>query len=94
MPAVIHADREAEIREAMSIAEAYGLRLVVTGGVEAHRLAGALAARGVGRGDVVSLQLPNQLEAVVAAVAVQALGGVINPLLPGYRAQEIGHLVE
>jgi len=47
VPAVIHADRESEIREAMSIAEAYGLRLVVTGGVEAHRAAEALAAADV-----------------------------------------------
>ncbi|MDE3007361.1 MAG: amidohydrolase family protein [Gemmatimonadota bacterium] len=48
VPAVIHADREAEIREAMNIAETYGLRLVVTGGVEAHRLADTLAAADVG----------------------------------------------
>ncbi len=48
VPAMIHADRVAEIEEAMSIAEDYGLRLVVTGGVEAHRLADRLAAAGVG----------------------------------------------
>lgn len=48
VPAMIHADRVAEIEAAMSIAEDYGLRLVVTGGVEAHRLADRLAAAGVG----------------------------------------------
>ena len=48
VPAMIHADRVAEIVEAMSIAGDYGLRLVVTGGVEAHRLADRLAAAGVG----------------------------------------------
>ena len=48
VPALIHADRVAEIEEAMGIAEDYGLRLVVTGGVEAHRLAGRLAAADVG----------------------------------------------
>ena len=48
VPAMIHADRMAEIEEAMSIAGDYGLRLVVTGGVEAHRLADRLAAAGVG----------------------------------------------
>ena len=47
-PAMIHADRVAEIEEAMSLAEDYGLRLVVTGGVEAHRLADRLAAADVG----------------------------------------------
>ena len=45
---MIHADRVAEIEEALALAEAYGLRLVVTGGVEAHRLAGRLAAAGAG----------------------------------------------
>ena len=48
VPALIHADRVAEIEEALSIAEDYGLRLVVTGGVEAHRLADRLAAADVG----------------------------------------------
>ena len=48
VPAMIHADRVAEIEEAMSIAEDYGLRLVVTGGVEAYRLADRLSAADVG----------------------------------------------
>lgn len=48
VPAMIHADRVAEIEEAMSIAADYGVRLVVTGGVEAHRLADRLAAANAG----------------------------------------------
>ena len=48
VPALIHADRVAEIEEAMAIADDYGLRLVITGGVEAHRMADRLAAAGVG----------------------------------------------
>ena len=48
VPALIHADRVAEIREAMSIAQDYGLRLVITGGVEAYKLAHELAAADVG----------------------------------------------
>ena len=47
-PALIHADRTEEIREALSIAEDYGLRLVITGGVEAYRLADELAAADAG----------------------------------------------
>ena len=46
---------------------------------------GARAELGVGRGDVVSVQLPNRYETVVVAVAIQSLGAVINPLLPNYR---------
>ena len=48
VPAMVHADRVAEIEEALGLAEAYGLRLVITGGVEAHRLADRLAAAGAG----------------------------------------------
>jgi len=48
VPALIHADRVEEIRAAMSIARSYRLRLVVTGGVEAHKLADELAAAGAG----------------------------------------------
>ena len=48
VPAMVHADRVAEIEAALSLAEDYGLRLVITGGVEAHRLAGRLAAAGAG----------------------------------------------
>lgn len=43
-------------------------------------------------GDVVSVQLPNAYETVVAALAVLKAGAVINPLLPGYRARELQHV--
>ena len=48
VPAMVHADRVAEIEEALSLAEDYGLRLVITGGVSAHRLADRLAAADAG----------------------------------------------
>ena len=51
-----------------------------------------LEARGVGPGDVVSIQLPNWYETVVVAVATQAVGAVINPLLPIYRRRELLHV--
>jgi acyl-CoA synthetase (AMP-forming)/AMP-acid ligase II len=58
----------------------------------ASAVAAGLAQRGVTAGSVVSIQLPNRYEAVVAAVAVQSLGAVINPLLPNYRLRELGHV--
>ncbi len=61
---------------------------------QAARVAAFLAGRGVEAGSVVSIQLPNRVEAVVVAVAVQALGAVINPLLPNYRARELTHVVD
>jgi acyl-CoA synthetase (AMP-forming)/AMP-acid ligase II len=59
---------------------------------DAATLAGELAERGVEADVVVSIQLPNCYEAVVAAVAVQSRGGVINPLLPNYRTRELTHV--
>jgi acyl-CoA synthetase (AMP-forming)/AMP-acid ligase II len=58
----------------------------------AGSVAAALAERGVGAGSVVSIQLPNRYEAVVAAVAVQSRRAVINPLLPNYRVREVAHV--
>jgi acyl-CoA synthetase (AMP-forming)/AMP-acid ligase II len=55
-------------------------------------LAARLRERRVGVGDVVSVQLPNWYEATVVAVATQSIGAVINPLLPNYRARELGHV--
>ena len=59
---------------------------------DAAGLAAHLSGEGVGAGDVVSIQLPNCYEAVVAAVAANSLGAVINPLLPNYRAHELCHV--
>ena len=59
---------------------------------DAAGLAAQLAHEGVDTGDVVSIQLPNWYEAVVAAVAANSLGAVINPLLPNYRARELCHV--
>ncbi len=59
---------------------------------DAAALATHLNHQGVAAGDVVSIQLPNCYEAVVAAVAVNSLGAVLNPLLPNYRARELGHV--
>jgi len=56
------------------------------------RFAAWLERRGVGAGDVVSIQLPNCYEFVVAALATQRVGAVINPLLPVYRRKELLHV--
>ncbi len=58
----------------------------------ATRVAGFLAAEGIGAGDVVSVQLPNQLDTVVVALGVLAAGAIINPLLPNYRSRELAHV--
>lgn len=53
------------------------------------RLAGGLRGLGVDAGDVVSLQLPNWREYVIAYLATERLGAVVNPLLPQYREAEL-----
>ena len=55
----------------------------------AEGLAGGLAARGVGPGDVVAFQLPNWTETVVVLLAACRLGAVANPILPIHRRREL-----
>ncbi|HST38580.1 MAG TPA: AMP-binding protein [Conexibacter sp.] len=54
-----------------------------------EQAAGALHALGVRRGDVVSFQLPNWLEAAVVHHATLRLGAVSNAIVPIYRAREV-----
>jgi non-ribosomal peptide synthetase component E (peptide arylation enzyme) len=53
------------------------------------RVAAMLARLGVGRGDVVSFQLPNWLEAATVHHATARLGAVSNPIIPIYRGREV-----
>ncbi|KMO35378.1 cyclohexanecarboxylate--CoA ligase [Methylobacterium variabile] len=55
----------------------------------ADRIAGGLATRGVGRGDVVSFQLPNWWEFTVLHLACLKLGAVSNPLMIIFREREL-----
>jgi acyl-CoA synthetase (AMP-forming)/AMP-acid ligase II len=60
---------------------------------DARRIAGFLLDSGVGPGDVVAVQLPNRWETVAVALGVLAVGAVINPMLPVYRARELRHML-
>lgn len=55
----------------------------------ADRLAAGLHARGVGPGDVVSVQLPNWRWFPLLEYALARLGAVCNPLPPIYRQREL-----
>ena len=52
-------------------------------------LAAALAARGVGRGDRVAVYLQNVPQFPVATLAVWKAGGIMVPLNPMFKAQEV-----
>ncbi|MGW7049469.1 class I adenylate-forming enzyme family protein [Streptomyces avermitilis] len=53
-----------------------------------RRAAAALRARGVGRGDVVALLLPNTADFVVALFAAWRLGAVVTPVDPALTESE------
>ena len=56
-------------------------------------VAAALHAEGLSPGDVVSWQLPTNLEALVLSAALARVGAVQNPILPIYRQREVGFVV-
>lgn len=59
----------------------------------ANDLASALQAVGVGRGDVVSWQLPNWVEAVIVHFAALRVGAISNPIVSIYRHSEVNFIL-
>ena len=57
------------------------------------RTAGLLAANGIGKGDVVSLLLPNSVEYVIAYFACWQLGALAGPINSLLKAQEIAYVI-
>ncbi|MFN2545774.1 MAG: AMP-binding protein [Actinomycetota bacterium] len=55
----------------------------------AQRLAGALHAIGLRRGDVLALEMPNWMEACLTYLASAQLGLVVVPIIHIYRAREV-----
>jgi non-ribosomal peptide synthetase component E (peptide arylation enzyme) len=49
---------------------------------------------GVGRGDVVTIQLPNRVEFVVAFIALELLGAIANKVNPDFRARELDYMLK
>ena len=54
-----------------------------------RRVAASLARRGFGKGDVLSLYLPNVPEYAIAFHAVASLGGIVHPANPLLTAKEL-----
>ncbi|MEO6126517.1 MAG: AMP-binding protein [Ilumatobacteraceae bacterium] len=57
-----------------------------------ERAAAGLAERRIGVGTNVSWVLPSRFESLVLAAALSRLGAVQNPILPIYRAREVGFI--
>lgn len=60
----------------------------------ADRAALGLRALGVGRGDVVTCQLPNGWEFVASYLGCSRIGAVFNPVMPIFREHELGFMLK
>ncbi|MEU4898827.1 AMP-binding protein, partial [Streptomyces sp. NPDC044780] len=60
----------------------------------ADRVAGVLAARGVGRGDLVAVVLERSVDVVAVWLGVVKAGAGFVPVDPAYPAERIGWMVE
>lgn len=58
------------------------------------RIAVGLARLGVGRNDVVAMQLPNGWEFTLTALACARLGAVVNPMMHIFRERELGFMLK
>ncbi len=57
------------------------------------RTAAFLKAKGIGRGDVVTIQLPNWIEFCFAFFALELLGAVANKISPDFRSSEVNYIL-
>jgi acyl-CoA synthetase (AMP-forming)/AMP-acid ligase II len=57
------------------------------------RVASALVARGIRKGDRVALMMGNSLAHVAAWLALGSLGAIDAPLNPAYRGQSLAHAI-
>lgn len=76
------------VRDASGAALSYGEL-----DAQSNRVAGYLASRGVGAGDIVTVCLPNWCQAVIAFCAILKLGAVINPLPVTYGRAELAFVL-
>ncbi|RJQ10261.1 MAG: AMP-dependent synthetase [Bacillota bacterium] len=58
---------------------------------QVHRMAGALAALGVKKGDRVALYLLNTPQYIISYMAVLHLGAIVTPISPVYTSPEVKH---
>ncbi len=72
-----------------------GKRRITYGELDASvdRLASALVAVGVSKGEVVSAYLPNCIDYVLVVLAVARAGAIFSPINPRFKAYEIGKLL-
>ncbi|MFB4163906.1 AMP-binding protein [Alteribacillus sp. JSM 102045] len=57
------------------------------------QLAGSFKNVGIQKGDVVSFQLPNWMEAIIVHQALSKIGAISNPIIPLYREKELTYIL-
>src|SRR5262249_17437418 len=57
------------------------------------RTAAVLKRHGIGRGDVVTIQLPNWIEFAFVFFALELIGAVANKISPDFRAREVSYIL-
>src|SRR5256885_10171583 len=91
-------DRLREVRREVGtkIALLHGDRRITYAELDAatDRLAGALARRGIGPGDRVTIFMPNSIEFVLAFYATFKAGGVVNPINAQSKEREVRFQIE
>ncbi|SDL88601.1 Acyl-CoA synthetase (AMP-forming)/AMP-acid ligase II [Corynebacterium mycetoides] len=60
----------------------------------AESVAGALAERGIGKGDVVALQIPNSINYVVALLGILRAGAIVSPLGVLMNSSDVNKLIK
>ena len=58
------------------------------------RAAASLKRLGLGRGDVISVQLPNWWQFAVVTLAAFRVGAIVNPLMPIFRERELRYMLD
>jgi acyl-CoA synthetase (AMP-forming)/AMP-acid ligase II len=61
---------------------------------EVNALAARLLAVGVGRDDIVAMQVPNIVEAVMTVLATARIGAIVSPIGVQYRENELSHIFD
>ncbi|HZK98840.1 MAG TPA: class I adenylate-forming enzyme family protein [Caulobacteraceae bacterium] len=63
-------------------------------GLETDRLAAALIDLGLGKDDIIVIQIPNVVELVLVFLACARLGAIFCPVVTQYRRHELGYILD
>ena len=85
-------DRGAFVGRNSTTGEEVRLTYAELGG-HVDRIAASLLGVGVGKGDVVAMQLPNWWQFIAIFYACNRIGAVANPLMPIFRQRELRYML-